>query len=58
MDKTPSPPEELASKFAPKRTAYTRCVKAEGLDIISAHYVRNLRTVEIKPWARRDGAGV
>src|SRR4051812_20077788 len=51
--------EELASKFkTEKDTAYTRWVKAEGLDIISAHYVRNLRTVELKPWARREGLGV
>ena len=50
--------EELANKFrTEKETAYTRWVKAEGLDIISAHYVRNLRTVELKPWARRGGAG-
>jgi len=33
-------------------------VRDEGLDIISAHYVRNLRTVELKPWARRGGKGV
>src|SRR5437588_865990 len=51
--------EELASKFrTEKETHYTRWVKAEGLDIISAHYVRNLRTVDLKPWARRGGAGV
>ena len=51
--------EELASKFrTEKETPYTRWVKAEGLDIISAHYVRNLRTVELKPWARRGGHGV
>src|SRR6266576_3282381 len=51
--------EELASKFrTEKETPYPRWVKAEGLDIISAHYVRNLRTVELKPWARRGGHGV
>jgi oxalate decarboxylase/phosphoglucose isomerase-like protein (cupin superfamily) len=51
--------DELAQKFrTEKETAYTRWVKAEGLDIISAHYVRNLRTVDLKPWARRGGAGV
>ena len=51
--------EELASKFrTEKETPYTRWVKAEGLDIISAHYVRNLRTVELKSWARRSGHGV
>src|SRR5256884_2663673 len=51
--------EELAQKFrTEKETAYTRWVKAEGLDIISAHYVRNLRTVGLKPWARRGGFGV
>src|SRR3954471_10193237 len=51
--------EELAKKFSTEKdTPYTRWVRAEGLDIISAHYVRNLRTVELKPWARRGGFGV
>ena len=51
--------EELAKKFATEKdTPYLRWVRGEGLDIISAHYVRNLRTVELKPWARRGGHGV
>src|SRR3989442_5736428 len=51
--------EELAKKFATEKdTPYLRWVRGEGLDIIGAHYVRNLRTVELKPWARRSGAGV
>ena len=28
-------------------------MRNDGLDIISAHYVQNLRTVELKPWPRR-----
>jgi oxalate decarboxylase/phosphoglucose isomerase-like protein (cupin superfamily) len=51
--------EELAQKFATeKETPYTRWVAREGLDIISAHYVPNLHTVELKPWPRRGGRGV
>ncbi len=51
--------DELAKKFASeKETPYTRWVAKEGLDIISALYVRNLRTVELKPWARRGGRGI
>jgi oxalate decarboxylase/phosphoglucose isomerase-like protein (cupin superfamily) len=51
--------EELAKKFASeKETPYTRWVAKEGLEIISALYVRNLHTVELKPWARRGGRGV
>lgn len=51
--------EELAKKFATeKETPYTRWVAKEGLEIISALYVRNLHTVELKPWARRGGRGV
>ena len=51
--------EELAKKFATeKETPYTRWIKAEGLDIIPALYVRNLRTVDVKPWARRGGNAV
>jgi len=43
--------EELANKFAKeKETPYTRWIKSEGLDIIPALYVRNLRTVDLKPW--------
>ena len=51
--------EEMANKFkTEKDTPYLRWVRGEGLDIISAHYVRNLRTVELKPWARRGGRGI
>src|SRR5215217_4734914 len=51
--------DELAKKFATEKdTPYTRWVRNERLEIISAHYVRNLRTVELKPWTRRGGAGV
>ncbi len=51
--------EEMAKKFATeKETPYTRWIKNEGLDIIPALYVRNLRTVELKPWARRGGNAV
>ena len=51
--------DDLAKKFATEKdTPYTRWVKSEGLDIISSVYVRNLNTVELKPWARRGGAGV
>ena len=51
--------DDLAKKFATeKETPYTRWVRDEGLEIISAHYVPNLRTVELRPWARRGGAGI
>src|SRR6202167_584330 len=51
--------EELASEFkTEKETPYTRRAKAEGLDIIPSFYVRNLKTVELKPWARRGGNAV
>ena len=51
--------DELASKFATeKETPYTRWVRGEGLDIVSAHYVANLHTVELKNWPRRGGKGV
>ena len=60
----PTPPSALvsdaiASKFATeKATPYTRWIAEEGLDIIDAMYVRNLHTVELKPWPRRGGRGV
>ena len=50
--------EEMANKFkTEKDTPYLRFVRGEGLDIISAQYVPDLCTVELKPWARRgEGA--
>ena len=51
--------DEMAKKFATeKETPYTKWIRKEGLDIIDALYVRNLNTVELKPWARREGRGV
>lgn len=50
---------ELAEKFkTEKDSPYLRFVRAEGLDIISAQYVPNLRTVDLEPWPRRNGKGV
>src|SRR5690348_9997741 len=50
---------ELAQKFeTEKDTPYTRWVAEQGLNIIPAYYVRNLRRVELKPWPRRGGNGV
>ena len=52
-------PQELADKFkTEKEQPYLRFVRGEGLDVISAQYVPNLRTVELKPWARKNGKGV
>ena len=51
--------DDLAKKFATEKDSpYVRWVADEGLDIISAHYVPDLNTVELKPWARRGGRGV
>jgi len=51
--------DALAAKFATEKDSpYTRWVAAEGLDIIAAHYVPDLNTVELKPWVRRGGRGV
>ena len=51
--------DDLAKKFASeKETPYTRWVAAEGLDIIAAHYIPDLNTAQLKPWARRGGRGV
>lgn len=51
--------EEIARKFAKeKETPYTLWVKAEGLDIIDGIYVPDLRAIELKPWARRNGHGI
>jgi len=59
MSKDALVPESLAKKFATEKdTPYHRWVRDEGLEIIGGHYVRNLRTVDLKPWARRGGSAV
>ena len=51
--------DEMAKKFASeKETPYVRWVRDQGLDIIDSVYVKNLYTVDLKPWARREGKGV
>ncbi|HYZ24844.1 MAG TPA: hypothetical protein VE690_22075, partial [Rhodopila sp.] len=57
--KSPTVSDEFANKFATEKdTPYLRWIRAEGLEIISAQYVPNLRTAELKPWPRRGGNGV
>ena len=51
--------EEMAKKFASEKdTPYLAWIRSEGLDVVNALYVKNLHTVELKPWARREGRGV
>jgi oxalate decarboxylase/phosphoglucose isomerase-like protein (cupin superfamily) len=51
--------DQLASKFATEKDSpYTRWVAGEGLDIVSGFYIKDLRALELKPWARRGGQGV
>lgn len=51
--------DEMAKKFATEKdTPYLAWIRKEGLDVISSVYVPNLYTVELKPWARREGKGV
>ena len=52
--------EELAKKFAIEKETALSCAgsRGEGLDVIGAHYVPNLHTVELKPWARAAASGV
>lgn len=51
--------DAMASKFATEKDSpYTRWIEKEGLDIISAHWIPDLKTVELKPWERRGGNGV
>ena len=48
--------DELVAKFASEKAKpYEEWVRAEGLDILDAQYVRNLRKVPLKPWTRRGG---
>jgi hypothetical protein len=56
MYKSPVVSDELAQKFASEKdTPYERWVRSQGLDIKPAMYVRQLRTIALKPWAERGG---
>ena len=51
--------EDLAKKFATEKDTPTCAGCAPGgARHHQRHYVPNLRTVELKPWARRGGSGV
>ena len=52
--------EELAGKFVKERgeSFYRRWVRKQGLEVISAHYVEDLNTVELKPWSKVGGRGI
>jgi oxalate decarboxylase/phosphoglucose isomerase-like protein (cupin superfamily) len=53
--------EELAKKFTTEKdadTPYRRWIAQEGLEVISALHVPDLRTVDVNPWPRRGGKGV
>ena len=59
MNKDAIVSDEIAKKFAKeKETPYTRWVAKEGLDIIDGIYVPDLNTLELKPWAWRNGSGI
>jgi mannose-6-phosphate isomerase-like protein (cupin superfamily) len=59
MSKGPVVSDELAQKFATEKdTPYDRWVRSQGLDIKPAMYVRQLRTIALKPWAERGGSAV
>ena len=59
MTKSAIVSDDTVKKFAKeKETPYTRWVKNEGLEIIDGIYVKDLNTVELKPWPRRNGRAV
>jgi len=50
---------QLASKFATEKDSpYTRWVAAEGLEIVNGFHIKDLRALDLKPWARRGGKGI
>jgi hypothetical protein len=53
MSKGPIVSDELAQKFANREGHALRALgpQAKGLDIKPAMYVRQLRTIALKPWA-------
>ena len=54
LSQTPASPEDAVLERVPnphKDTPYLAWIRKEGLDVISALYVKNLYTVELKPWS-------
>lgn len=50
---------DLAKKFATEvDTPYYKWVRDQGLDIVPANYIPDLRTLELKDWPAREGRGV
>ena len=59
MSNTANLMEGLKQKFASEGDKpYIRFIRDEGLEILSAEYVRDLQAVKLKPWARRGGKAV
>ena len=48
----------ISSDPGTARTAYQVWQEAEGIPVIRGFYVEDLRTVEVKPWARKGDKGV
>ena len=59
MFSAPMVNQDLAKKFATEvDTPYYKWVRDQGLDIIPANYIPDLRTLELKDWPAREGRGV
>ncbi|MFC1816523.1 ethanolamine ammonia lyase-activating protein [Thermodesulfobacteriota bacterium] len=54
VNKTEALPEILPDE----RTAFEKWVESEGLDLLGGFYVEDLKTLPLKPWARKGGLGV
>ena len=48
----------MANEGIAKRTTYQKWLDTEGLDVITDYMLDDVRTVPLKPWARKDCLGV
>ena len=48
----------MAKEDTAKITTYDKWLQTEGIDVIRDYMVDDVRTVPLKPWARKGGLGV
>ncbi|MFB3886264.1 MAG: cupin domain-containing protein [Thermodesulfobacteriota bacterium] len=50
--------ENFSDTSPGEKSAFERWVESEGLDLVGGLFVEDLKTIPLKPWARKGGLGV
>ena len=48
---------EVAPRRRSRKSVYEQWVAAQGIPLIQGHYIADLKTTPVEPWARRNAAG-